>query len=105
MKEKKLVGMSLSFGVKDICEGKVLLEDVVGIVPAMHLNVQNTLEDVFERYSEIYWSEYVDKAREVLFGENAVKILERGHGHRFNISNGCWVTEEWYLENRKETAV
>lgn len=84
---KRLVGLSVSFCVKAICEGTVALEDVAFIVPGMVLNDENTIWNVYDRYVQTYWSKYPEQARRVL---EQVEI--RVHpGERPNIGAGCWM--------------
>lgn len=88
----KYVGLSVSFCVKNICQGHVAIKDVVGIVPGMVLNDNNTIWDVYDRYKDIYWKNYAELARSVL---EQVEILDHP-GHRPNVSNGVWLKAEDY---------
>ena len=89
---KRLVGLSVSFCVKAICEGKVALADVAFIVPGMVLNDENTIWNVYERYKDIYWSKYPEQARRVL-----EQLEIRVHpGERPNIAAGCWILASDY---------
>lgn len=90
----KLIGLSISFCVRDICEGRVSFDDVSFIIPGMDLNENNTIWDVYERYKQSYWSKFPEQSRLVL-----ERIEIRSHpGNRPNISAGCWMLEEDYNE-------
>jgi hypothetical protein len=88
----KFIGLSLSLCVNDICEGRVPLDCVEGIVPGFVIGSENTLEDVFDRYKDVYWSQYPDKAKEVLW---ALTLLTK-HADGVNIAAGHWVRAEDY---------
>lgn len=88
---KKLIGLSLSFCIKDICERKISIEAVAGIVPNFDWK-STTLEAVHERYSQVYWKNYPERSWEVL---KQIKLLDR-HPSDVNIADGHWILEENY---------
>ncbi len=61
----KLIGLSVSFCIRDICEGNVALEDVSYIIPGFNV-VQNP-EQIFNNYKDIYWRK----------NPNALEILRK----------------------------
>ncbi len=89
---KKLIGLSLSFCIKDICENRIPIESVEAIVPNLVISENNTLEDVFNRYKEVYWKDYPEKAWEAI---NRIKLLPR-HPNGVNIAQGHWMAAEDY---------
>lgn len=91
-RKEKYIGLSLSFTIKDICENRVPMDAIEAIVPNFVIDESNTLDDVFERYSESYWSKYKDRAREVL---NSVKLLPR-HPGGVNIAAGHYILASKY---------
>lgn len=86
---KKLIGLSVSFCVKDICQGKIPLEAVQGIVPGFSFDNK---EAVFERYKDIYWRAFPEQARRVL---DALTIMPPHVGGQ-NIAAGYWMKAEDY---------
>lgn len=85
-----LVGLSVSFCVQEICEGKVAIEDVAYIIPGF--NVKQTPEQIWKNYTERfhYWKEYPERALEVI---KALKIRYDLYG-RSSIRNRVWSTVE-----------
>lgn len=61
----KLIGLSVSFCIRDICEGNVALKDVSYIIPGFNL-VQSP-EQIFDNYKDIYWRK----------NPNALEILKK----------------------------
>ena len=102
----KVIGLSVSFGIQDICEGKVKLEDVAYIVPGF--TVVQTPEEIHGRYKDIYWRKYPE-ALEVL---KRVKLVYINH-HDLreegialaNGPNGVWIGEEEFNRKRSKAAL
>lgn len=61
----KQVGLSVSFCIRDICEGNIALEDVSYIIPGF--NVVQSPEQIFNNYKDIYWRKT----------PNALEILQK----------------------------
>ena len=61
-----MIGYSLSFCVKDICEGRVNMADVEKIVASTAADTQGDWDKLLGNYCESYWSEYPAKARAVV---------------------------------------
>lgn len=94
----KFISLSLSFGIKDICTGKVPLEAVAGIVPGFQLNAQDSvaINELLVRYLPIYWYKFPQEAADTLNN-----LLDRGlilppHPGGQNIASGHWMREEDY---------
>ena len=99
----KFIGLSLSFCIKDICEGKVPLEAVAGIVPGFALNAADhvAVNELLIRYLPIYWYKYPEKASETLN-----QLLDSGrilppHAGGQNIAHGYWMRAEDYLPSMR----
>lgn len=58
-----MIGLSLSLCIKDLCEGKVKLQDVDKIIAGTFCNSDHDWDYLIERYCETYWNKYPDKAR------------------------------------------
>jgi len=83
---KPLVGLSVSFCIKDICKGQISRGDVELICAGFDLSA-TSLDRVFERYSQVYWVGFEEEARELLFS----LPLSSSHPYSRNISSGHWM--------------
>jgi hypothetical protein len=95
--KKKLTGLSLSMCVKDICKGKVSLEEVDAIIAGTRIMDQEDWNYVLERYCLSYWYEFQEKAKEVAnyLRDNNMFQQPRAEGYRcHNISHGWWLDEK-----------
>lgn len=61
-----MIGLSMSFCVKDILEGKVDLDEVEKIITGTKIKNEQDLEEVVKQYSEVYWRSNPPKAMEIL---------------------------------------
>lgn len=99
----KVIGLSVSFGIRDICEDKVKIEDVAYIVPGF--SVVQTPEQIFENYKDIYWKKNPE-ALEVL---RQVKLVYIDHHDLRDagiaLANGCWISEEEFNCKRSKAAL
>ena len=59
------LGFSLSFCIKDICEGRVKIEEVKHIISGCSPQNENDVQDILNQYTKIYWKDYPTQAREV----------------------------------------
>lgn len=91
---KRLIGLSVSFCIQDICEGRIPLEEVAFIIPRFQLEGPEHLQKVWERYCQVYWKKFPEKARQVL---DQVEI--RNHPSPKNISAGTWMLASDYHED------
>jgi hypothetical protein len=103
LKMSKLIGLSVSFGIRDICEGKVKIEDVAYIVPGF--TVVQTPEEIHKRYLRIYWEKYPN-ALEVL---KQVKLIYISHLELLKcgiaFANNPWISEEEFNRKRFQAAL
>ena len=87
----KLVGLSVSFCVQDIVEGRVPLDDVAFVIPGFDIT-KTSRDEVFAIYSQVYWDDYPDQARAVFS-----RLELRPHGNSGqNITFGRWMRLEDY---------
>jgi phosphoglycolate phosphatase-like HAD superfamily hydrolase len=66
MANNRLIGLSLSFCIKDIILGQVQLESVEKIVTGTKAVTEAHWEEIADRYTQVYWKADPAKAREVL---------------------------------------
>ena len=87
-------GMSLSFCVADMIEGKVLLSEVDRIVCGTKAMSDDAWERVIEDYSRVYWRKNPAKARELVRKMRSLGMLDqprtRGEAPP-DLSHGHWV--------------
>ena len=62
----KFIGLSLSFCVKDILDGKKKLDDVLCIVSNTAFDPARETEKLLDVYCRTYWKEKRTEAREIL---------------------------------------
>ncbi len=94
-----LVGLSLSFCVKDIATGKIPYERVVQIIASTNYNLEdrNDIAELCQKYGEYYWKgnikqtcfRIVDK----LIADNKIRQPRREGGVGTNISRGRWLLQ------------
>lgn len=60
-----MIGKSLSFCVKDICEDKVAIQDVTLIIAGTFAKNKASWNELLESYSKSYWFKYPRKAKAV----------------------------------------
>jgi hypothetical protein len=95
----KLVGLSLSFCVKHILEGKVPLKDVAFIVPGFKWdNVPESERRPSENYYSIYWRDWDRATVDALLARLEIRGGREG-GH--NVAHGIW----WPLDQWDETVL
>ena len=61
----KYIGLSLSFCVRDIIEGKIAIEDVALIIAGTYAKGEASWKGLLDQYSETYWQNDPDGAKEV----------------------------------------
>jgi hypothetical protein len=76
------VGMSFSFCVKDILEGRIQQEEVAFIYTATRCETSKHWEEVIRQYRLRYWKDNPDKAEEIAryFINNSLVIQPRLEG-------------------------
>lgn len=96
-----MIGLSLSFCVKDIVLGKVALADVEFIVAGTCVGSAEEWQELLNQYSKTYWEEFPERAREVALqlvndGRVIQPRLESGSAPR--ISRGVWIENPLEVE-------
>jgi len=61
-----MIGLSLSFCIKDICAGRIRLDDVEMIVSGTKAETFEQWDELVEHYNKIYWREFQKEANAVL---------------------------------------
>lgn len=94
----KFISLSLSFGIKDICTGKVPLEAVVGIVPGFQLDASDSvaINELLIRYLPVYWYKFPEKAADTLHYLLENDLVLPPHPGGQNIARGHWMRAEDY---------
>jgi hypothetical protein len=93
MRYCKLLGLSLSFCVRDILEGKVSIDDVECIISCTRFE---NASQAFDFYINDYWSKYPKETVNAVLMEVWPLVFqprfnnERGH----TIANGYWFNHE-----------
>ena len=92
-----MIGYSLSFCVKDICEDRVNISDVEKIVASTMADTEGDWYKLLGDYCESYWREYPTKARAVvaeLRAANKIKQPRLDNPNYFRyITAGHWSHE------------
>ena len=61
-----MIGLSISFCVQDIAEGKVALETVDKIVAGTSASTDEGMDDLIRSYCESYWCRYPQEAERII---------------------------------------
>ncbi len=100
-----MIGLSASFCICDIVEGKVLLGSVKKIVTGLEAPTPEILEEVVRSYRQSYWIEYPDKAERVfrhLLAEGKIEQPRVTQGRGPCLANRVhWVYAEDEIEWRE----
>lgn len=90
----KYVGLSLSFCIKDICEGRVPLKDVEKIIAGTCAMSEHEWELLLNQYSEVYWRECKECALQAVEYLRSRHLIDqprmRGEAAH-NIAAGHWI--------------
>lgn len=91
-----MIGLSLSFCVADICQGKVSEEDVEVIITSTRCETEENWEELTRDYCAVYWRKFPEQAAEVLnrLRESGKLYQPRVHHNRgFYRGHDNWVTD------------
>jgi hypothetical protein len=98
-----LIGLSLSFCVADIINGRVDIDDVSFIISGTHIRNAEELSDVLDTYTRYYWKDLPQLGRFVatrLYEEGKI-IQPRLLGYGVpNTAEGWWAKVENYNSNK-----
>jgi len=91
-KSRRLVGLSISFCIKDICREEVQPEEVIFIVGDCRVENESDWNWLLQYYSKTYWNKFPTKAVEVannLRKEGRLRFSNKKF--EINIANGHWI--------------
>ena len=98
MKNKHLIGFSLSLCIKDICNNLVDIDEVLYIQTGCKVLNEHDLEEVIKQYSETYWTAFPVKAKEIvhelIMDEDGSRI---GWASSFPYKVSCNIAWGWWL--------
>jgi hypothetical protein len=63
---KKYTGLSLSFCVKDICQGKVSINQVEKIITGTMAKSNDDWDNLLKSYCQNYWYDYPEMAKSIV---------------------------------------
>lgn len=77
-----LRGLSLSFCIRDIIEGRVEADDVAEIRAGTYIATEEDLEDVIRSYQRLYWGADPERAAQLVreFFAEGIVVQPRLHG-------------------------
>ena len=91
-----MIGLSLSFCVRDIALGKVKLEQVERIVTGTAAATPEAWEELLAVYKEIYWSdcpEECERIARILYEEGKIEQPRLSGEEARNIAAGHWLVD------------
>lgn len=100
-----MIGLSVSFCIRDIVDGTIPLNSVEKIIGGIVARTDREIDKLIEQYCNSYWSKYPEKAENVfrqLLAEGKIKQPRLVNDRHFpNIGNHkIWVeTEEEIIWN------
>ena len=104
-----MIGLSLSFCVRDIAEGKVNLSDVEVIMSGTKYESDEQFESVIHRYRQVYWPRNPDQCEAIarqLKAENKIE-QPRLDGRVAYVGQTHWVNDkeniEWIVYNKNHS--
>lgn len=94
-----MIGLSISFCIKDVCRGKVRLDDVEQIIAGTNAKSPEDWDALVEQYQEVYWRRFPEEVNAVLgyLLDNDKIVQPRKESDDVfapNIANGYWVKSE-----------
>jgi len=87
-----MVGLSLSRCLKDIAAGKVAREDVTRLIAGTRMTLAS-VEECFQDYMKVYWSEYSESEMRELYTW-ALGFMEQPRLKGIDPPRGLWVLED-----------
>jgi len=101
-----MIGLSLSFCIRDIATGKVPIGDVEKLVVGTKTPDDEAFESVLQQYCEYYWYECAEEAVEIarrLRAEGKIEQPRLENDDRFpNIAEARWVETEEQITWQEE---
>ena len=90
-----MIGISLSFCIRDIVTKKVALSDVEKIITGTKAATPEHWDDILQRYKAIYWKDFPDEAEKLardLLAEGKIEQPRLIDGRSAYVGQGHWVT-------------
>lgn len=88
-----LIGLSLSYCVNDIINGRVDKNNVMFIIAGTRINCERELNDVLENYAKYYWYDNPELGMEIardLYNQGLI-LQPRVMGYRApHVADGWW---------------
>lgn len=98
-----LIGLSLSFCIREIAEGKVKISKVAKIIAGTCAANDADWDDVIARYRTTYWSNCPTECESALYWLKSEGLIEQPRlagGNGPNISRGMWVIDQSHADYR-----
>lgn len=107
---KKVVGLSLSFCVRDIMDGKVAIDDVQFITSGTHATCPEDWDEVIATYRKAYWYKDPDRGEVIAryFIGNGLILQPRMEGNRPLFHNSLdrkWIPVDEFNRLAREVAM
>jgi hypothetical protein len=95
---EQMIGLSLSFCIKDVLNQTVNFERIKKIVTSCRVKSQEDFELLLDRYTQVYWKDLPSVARKLaqeLFNAGRLEFPRNEDNNHFpNIAHGVWVKTE-----------
>lgn len=104
--ETPLIGLSLSFCVKHIADGRVRLSQVAKIITGTMCETEEHWNDLIVRYRQTYWYDNPTVCESALYwlkSEGQIEQPRLTGGRTPNISRGIWVIDQAHADYRMAT--
>lgn len=94
---ERLIGLSLSFCIKDVIEGHVEESEIKEINARTLAFCDEDWSNILAIYCQSFWQKEPDKAREIfyrLLSAGKIKQPRLDGKPRFDVSNGYWEVDD-----------
>jgi hypothetical protein len=91
-----MIGLSLSFCVQDIIEGRAALEDVEKIIASTRAETPEDWDNLISCYQEYYWRHNPDEGERIcrlLLAEGRIEQPRVEGREPHNIAGGHWISD------------
>ena len=98
-----LIGLSLSFCIREIAEGKFKISQVAKIIAGTCAASGADWDDVIARYRTTYWSNCPTECESALYWLKSEGLIEQPRlngGNGPNIARGMWVIDQSHADYR-----
>ncbi|MEI7669990.1 MAG: hypothetical protein WCJ33_07900 [Pseudomonadota bacterium] len=93
----RYIGLSLSFCVSDVLEGKISFDQIVRIVASTSCATTEEWDSAIAHYCKYYWSENPQEAKRIVYqllSENKIEQPRLQNLPYNNLDGGHWQNEE-----------